>query len=62
MDEPLRMGVSLAASETPSWQSGGKHPWRYEKRGRDDIVYFCTTPRGVDLVSNQVFDQGTGVF
>ncbi|KOM25335.1 hypothetical protein LR48_Vigan98s000200 [Vigna angularis] len=36
--------------------------WRYEKRGRDDIIYVRTAPCGVDLASNQVFDQGTGEF
>ncbi|GAA0148841.1 hypothetical protein LIER_36808 [Lithospermum erythrorhizon] len=35
---------------------------RYEKRGRDDIIYVRTAPRGVDPASNQVFDQGTGEF
>nr|GME01568.1 Cytochrome C biogenesis CcmF C-terminal-like mitochondrial protein [Ipomoea batatas] len=35
---------------------------RYEKRGRDDIIYVRTAPRGVDPTSNQVFDQGTGEF
>ncbi|CAK7324398.1 unnamed protein product [Dovyalis caffra] len=35
---------------------------RYEKRGRDDIIYVRTAPRGVDPASTQVFDQGTGKF
>ncbi|KAB5532327.1 hypothetical protein DKX38_018997 [Salix brachista] len=34
----------------------------YEKRGRDDIIYVRTAPRGVDPASTQVFDQGTGKF
>ncbi|OMP10576.1 hypothetical protein COLO4_04428 [Corchorus olitorius] len=45
-----------------SWRSGVKHPYRYEKRGRDDIIYVRTAPRGVDPASDQVFDQGTGEF
>ncbi|KAF9660779.1 hypothetical protein SADUNF_SadunfMtG0010000 (mitochondrion) [Salix dunnii] len=31
-------------------------------RGRDDIIYVRTAPRGVDPASTQVFDQGTGKF
>nr|AAR86717.1 zinc finger protein [Populus euphratica] len=69
-------GCKLRCSETPSadhterhesagnasWRSGVKHPMRYEKRGRDDIIYVRTAPRGVDPASTQVFDQGTGKF
>ncbi|EEF42355.1 conserved hypothetical protein [Ricinus communis] len=45
-----------------SWRSGVKHLKRYEKRGRDDIIYICITPRGVNPSSKQVFDQRTGEF
>jgi len=46
-----------------SWRSGVKHPRRYAKRGRDDIIYVRTALRGVDPASNQPFNtQGTGEF
>lgn len=72
----MRMGVSFAARKhpvlttlrdtkaqvTPVGEVALSIPTRYEKRGRDDIIYVRTAPRGVDPASNQVFDQGTGEF
>ncbi|KAH0757732.1 hypothetical protein KY290_021225 [Solanum tuberosum] len=57
------MGVSLAARKHPVLTTlRNTKAQRYEKRGRDDIIYVCTAPRGIDPASNQVFDQGTGEF
>ncbi|KAD2805026.1 hypothetical protein E3N88_38403 [Mikania micrantha] len=49
-----RSGASLLMQRELLWFM------RYEKRGRDDIIYVRTAPRGVDPASNQVFEQGTG--
>ncbi|PKI33354.1 hypothetical protein CRG98_046251 [Punica granatum] len=53
------MGVSLAARKHPVLTTLRDTK---AQRGRDDIIYVRTAPRGVNPASNQVFDQGTGEF
>jgi hypothetical protein len=42
------------AAGNASWRNGVKHSWRYEKRGRDDIIYVRTVPCGVNLTSKNL--------
>ncbi|PPS15705.1 hypothetical protein GOBAR_AA04875 [Gossypium barbadense] len=59
----MRMVVSLATRTHPVLTTlRDTKAQRYEKRGRDDIIYVRTAPRGVDPASDQVFDQGIGEF
>jgi hypothetical protein len=46
--------MARKAAGNASWRSGVKHSQRYGKRGRDDIIYVRTAPRGVNLTSNNL--------
>jgi hypothetical protein len=46
--------MARKAAGNASWRNGVKHSYRYGKRGRDDIIYVRTVPRGVNLTSKNL--------